>query len=761
MPYDFSTLSPPEFEELTHDLLERKYSIELQSFTSGRDRGIDLRHASTPDMKVIVQCKHYVKSSYSALLSNLKNKELPKLRKLSPARYILSTSVGLTPANVDELLRILHPFCRSPHDIIGQSDLNDLLRKHRDLEQRHFKLWMTSEPVLTRLLNNSVFIQSALTIDEIKRRLSLFVYTDSVAKASEQLERDHVCIIAGIPGIGKTTLAEMLLVEYIFNDWQIVTITHHINDALDVYQQDPEASQVFYYDDFLGQVSSADKLGKNEDKSILRFIAAVERNPRKRFLLTTREYILAQAKATHEPLQRSDIDIFKYVLECEEYTEVDKARILLNHLFFWDVPQEHIAEIVSGRQYRKIIDHENYSPRLIEWMTKPKSVSGCPPQEYADKFIRQLDDPWELWQHAFQYQIGESARSLLISLTTCNPAAFSNDLCTCFEAIHAARASRKNFPTREEDFNESMNELEGNFLRLERVHDDVVVSFHNPSVLDFMRRVFHDSRTLLEDTLSECVYFDQVRCLTDLDREREREYPSCSIEIMIAALERTMDSKAITLEKRWYQSGRTRWLRHGMSRWGRLEHCVRLLAQWNDRSLREFVAFWATKWLEKASYVEDPIWAVTGAIDALIKEGGFGTKQLDDWMSRCTRFVEAALEDELDDPVNDLLAAAKWYCSHEDGLDTRGEELRQTLVSKVEVLASESTDVEEAEWILGELDSFEAYLGEDFKSEKEDLSQWLSDQEREGDYGYDDHGYSRGAGGNSESIDGMFDSLLE
>ncbi len=77
-------------------------------------------------------------------------------------------------------------------------------------------------------------------------------------------------------------------------------------------------------------------------------MAAVARTPNKRFVLTTREYILAQAKKEHEHLSRSHIDLFRFVVECEDYTELDKARILANHLYFAKVPQAHIAALVAG-----------------------------------------------------------------------------------------------------------------------------------------------------------------------------------------------------------------------------------------------------------------------------------------------------------------------------------------------------------------------------------------------------------------------------
>ena len=44
--YDFQILQPNEFECLTRDLLQKRERIFIESFTSGRDGGIDLRFAS-------------------------------------------------------------------------------------------------------------------------------------------------------------------------------------------------------------------------------------------------------------------------------------------------------------------------------------------------------------------------------------------------------------------------------------------------------------------------------------------------------------------------------------------------------------------------------------------------------------------------------------------------------------------------------------------------------------------------------------------
>ena len=64
--YTFQNLSPFDFEQLARDILEAKYKKEFESFTPGRDSGIDLRYFKNKD-RIIVQCKHYEKSGFPQL----------------------------------------------------------------------------------------------------------------------------------------------------------------------------------------------------------------------------------------------------------------------------------------------------------------------------------------------------------------------------------------------------------------------------------------------------------------------------------------------------------------------------------------------------------------------------------------------------------------------------------------------------------------------------------------------------------------------
>jgi hypothetical protein len=175
--YDFTTsLSPLDFELLSKDLLEAELGISLENFKEGRDKGIDLRFAparlkgssalnssllGTPQKapEVIVQCKRY--SNFADLKSELKSKELPKIVSLKPERYILTTSVPLSPQQADELRDTLSPFVQTSGDIFGKERLNSLLTKHPEVERRHIKLWIGSSGVLASIINAGTHVVSS------------------------------------------------------------------------------------------------------------------------------------------------------------------------------------------------------------------------------------------------------------------------------------------------------------------------------------------------------------------------------------------------------------------------------------------------------------------------------------------------------------------------------------------------------------------------------------------------------------------------
>jgi hypothetical protein len=154
MNYDFSSLSPTDFERLASDLVSREIGVHFEAFPEGPDDAMDGRHASA-EGSVILQAKHYARSGFSRLKSKMAG-ERPAVELIEPERYILATSVALTPANKSALAIVIGPALKTTGDIFGADDLNALLRRYPDIELTHQKLWAHSTVVLESVVTSAV-----------------------------------------------------------------------------------------------------------------------------------------------------------------------------------------------------------------------------------------------------------------------------------------------------------------------------------------------------------------------------------------------------------------------------------------------------------------------------------------------------------------------------------------------------------------------------------------------------------------------------
>lgn len=483
--YDFQTLSPKDFEELTRDLLQKELNITFESFKNGKDQGIDLRYAKNSDNEIIVQCKHYKNSKFSNLIKSLKE-EVNKIQKLNPSRYIVVTSLALSPKNKEKILSTCSPYITSTSDILGLDDLNNLIQKNKDVENNHFKLWMTSTNVLERILHSDIVNESIFKLEEIKEKIKRFVPNPSLYKAKEILNTENCVVISGAPGVGKTTLAEMLIWEYTLNEYEFINISENIKEAFSLYSPNPNKRQIFYYDDFLGTTN----LTKNEDSSLILFISKINKSKNKKMILTTREYILQQKKILYEKI--NNFDFKKCVIDLKNYTKQIKAEILYSHLYFSELPYEYISTMINNEKYLDIIKHPNYNPRIIDYMTKAKHYKEILPQNYFDEFIKNLDNPTEIWCHAFEYQIDNKTRSTLFAITTFNQYYLAFEKDDILEVSNIICQKLYSEKINNLDFKKSIKILEGDFITINNGN----INFANPSIRDFIEVYIYKNNLL-------------------------------------------------------------------------------------------------------------------------------------------------------------------------------------------------------------------------------------------------------------------------
>jgi len=411
------------------------------------------------------------------------------MKKLNLSRYILVTSLSLTPLNKESIRKIFSPDLLSLNDIITADDLNNLLALHPHIEKNHYKLWLSSVSIMQKILHNAEHTRTESEIESILGKVKRYVQSDAYPRALNILDEEKFVIISGQPGVGKTTIAEMLLHAHIEKDFIPIVVNGNIEEARRLYSKDQK--QIFYYDDFLGATFLGEQhsfLEANHDKDLLKFIEMVRRSKTARLILTTREHIFQQALRLSEQLSMGNILESKCVIEVSNYSRLQKAHMLYNHIYFSELPEKYIEILLSDKFYLHIIDHSKFNPRIIEWLSSYQRIKKIPPEDFSAFIMRLLADPGEIWLHAYNQQLSESARTMLLAVHSLGAHASVKDVFPVFEGLSGHRARKYNYSTKPGDKTLAMREVCDSFV----TSKNGTITYINPSVADLMNRIIRE-----------------------------------------------------------------------------------------------------------------------------------------------------------------------------------------------------------------------------------------------------------------------------
>ena len=501
--YNLRILQFNEFECLTRDLLQLEFGVFIESFKDGRDSGIDLRFGTVKGDNTIVQVKRY--KDWQELKNSLK-KEVIKVHKLNPNRYILSTSVGLSPKNKEEIKAMFSPYILNTTDILGYDDINNLLGKYPKIENKYYKLWLGSTNVLQNIINKNVVNWSNFELDTIREQISSYVINDSFSEALDILKNNRYVIISGIPGIGKTTLARMLVYNILAKGYEeFVCITDNLDDGSKMFVKGKK--QVFFFDDFLG--ANVFEPSENFDKKLVSFINAVKRENDKLFILTTREYILSDAKNRYEKFEINNLEIAKCTVDLSSYTKYIRANILYNHVANAELPEKYIDSLLYCRNYNKIIGHSNFNPRIIETYIDNKIWQTINVEDFIPKFIEFFDKPTKVWEYAFE-NLSKNIRYALFLLITMGEDVYLEAWFRAFQKFCSGTKSELNLFCDDKEWKQIVKILANCFIKTYKKDGKIIVSSFNPSVRSFIVTYLEKYEYTQNLILSNVCYVEQL-----------------------------------------------------------------------------------------------------------------------------------------------------------------------------------------------------------------------------------------------------------
>lgn len=382
--YDFhALLEPLEFEKLVCDIVQVREGYFVEMYKEGRDSGIDGSYINH-NKKTIIQAKRY-KQDFSQLFKSLKTIELPKVRKLKPDRYILGVSITFQPGEKELIEQLFEGFIISTSDILSKTDINRLLEspEYKWVESAHPKLWQLSmnilEKFLRRSIHSSLYRESDEELKEALKASNSFAPTRIYREALQKWSQNHVIVISGEPGVGKTTMAYLLALAYLQPDdlggfiWA--------NSIEDVYAMlEDNKKQAIILDDFWGSIFHNESSRRNDENRLNKLIQRiVDSEGNKRLILTTREYILQQG-LQNQPMLQATLEQYALICTVDEYSSAERANILFQHIYTSSLKYEYVAYLFQNCE--QIINHENYNPRVLALYLNKTPYKEADPENY-------------------------------------------------------------------------------------------------------------------------------------------------------------------------------------------------------------------------------------------------------------------------------------------------------------------------------------------------------------------------------------------
>lgn len=167
----------------------------------------------------------------------------------------------------------------------------------------------------------------------------------------------------------------------------------------------------------------------------------------------------------------------------------NKKLIMNSRVTIFQQAKERIVEfyqdILKEFRYKEIVKHNNYTPRIMEFVTREYNFKKVSSDNYYKYVCQCLDNPTEIWQDEFSEKLQQEDRILLTTLYLLTDTSIDENILK--RAFNYRLCNNTIVDTSKNIWEDVLNRLEGAFLQI-IVRSDVeryIESYLEPSELEY------------------------------------------------------------------------------------------------------------------------------------------------------------------------------------------------------------------------------------------------------------------------------------
>lgn len=522
-------MTTSDFENFAIEIVKRKFkNSSLHGFKEGKDDGIDgIDDIKSPSL--IIQAKRWqVTKNKTTAVKHLKE-EIDKIALtkekygwVTNFKYVIVTSMGLSPANLKEIRDYadeIIPNAIPTDDYIIYSSTLTTLSQQKEYIGVFMDYGLLEKDISIILKSNrlkSVEAESHEYFSDFDSKY--FVETHFLGEAYHILQKEHILLIQGPAGIGKTTTCSMLGNLFLNNEDNVFDVivrrVEEINEVLklyhEVYRGSEDRNLFVVFDDFLGR----NKFDVEERilQDIGRLYSASTYTNNLFICLNSRTQILQDATSMNFEFQKLINEKFseerKFIIDLSKYSDIERAHIFRKvferkaHYLEDDDKKELVEKYndLIGRDWTRIVRHRNYFPRLVELIANNFKDSN---ENFYGYVVYNLEHPNQLYNNLFN-NLKDEEKYLLFSLLRFDGFPIKEEW--LINSLHALKLN----PIF--DFKKSLKKLDGSWLtfKKESFDDDSMVDFFNPSIIDFLNDKLKEYPKITEKIIQNSIYLHQL-----------------------------------------------------------------------------------------------------------------------------------------------------------------------------------------------------------------------------------------------------------